>query len=58
MGAIFFLAYKSGNIYGDRMQLIEDDYTMRDFFDWCNDRRAEIEKKYGQNATITNIKIL
>jgi len=55
---IFYATFNSETGNHDRMSYFKGNYTKKDFFDWVQKERKDIEVKRGQSTIITSMQIL
>lgn len=59
---IFFAVFESntgqGQITADRVGYFSDEQPLKNFFDWLDSKRKELESNYNRNFVIKDIKII
>ena len=57
---IFFIKLEScgGTIKHDRIQYFESGKTLKDFYDWIEDIRTEIESQYNTACIVTGMEFI
>ena len=58
METIFYVLFQSANSFHDRMQLFQENKTLKDYMNWQFEKRTEIEKECGSSVVVSNFKIV
>lgn len=55
---LFFAWFDTGDSWHDRMNVYDEPKDLKNFMDWVQAKRKEIEKETGRNAIIKDIKFI